>query len=296
MMLAAAKLALAPLLILQGRRVRRMALRLPEAAGEREAVLGEGSARLRLLSVGDSATAGVGAAPQREALAGRLAEHLAAQAGARVHWRLVARSGATTAEALQLLDESFAIAVPPAFAADGSRQSAGVAAPVAAALQAVGGAAPAGNAVAADAGAGIHPHVGVVALGVNDVTGQEPLRRWLGTMESLARRLERQHGVGLLVVSGLPPMHLFPALPQPLRWYLGACARRYDRALRDWAARRPATLFVPMPAMTDPALMGEDGFHPGPPAYAAWAEVLAQALLGALASGRAGPGSPAADR
>ena len=70
--------------------------------------------------------------------------------------------------------------------------------------------------------------IAVVAVGVNDVTGQAPLRRWLLEMEALVQRLERRHGARLLVVSGLPPMHLFAALPQPLRWYLGACARRYD--------------------------------------------------------------------
>ncbi len=70
MLLTAAKLALAPVLIVQGRRVRRLALRLPEAAGARAAVAGSGARPLRLLIVGDSATAGVGVARQRDALAG----------------------------------------------------------------------------------------------------------------------------------------------------------------------------------------------------------------------------------
>ena len=245
MLLVAAKLALAPLLILQGRRVRRLATRLPEAAGEREGLLGGGGEPLRLLIVGDSATAGVGAAHQREALAGRLAERLLERLPApapALRWRLVARSGVTTAEALALLEADGTDAGPAAaFAAD----------------------------------------VAVLAVGVNDVTGQLPVGRWLQRMEAIARRLEREHGARLLVVSGLPPMHLFPALPQPLRWYLGASARRYDRALWRWALRRPRTVFVPLPAMTDPSLMAADGFHPGPPAYSAWADALAAAIVAA---------------
>lgn len=71
------ELLLGPLLLWQGRRVRATALRLPEAAGPRTA---EGSA-LRLLIVGDSSAAGVGAAHQDEALAGRLAQALAARLG-----------------------------------------------------------------------------------------------------------------------------------------------------------------------------------------------------------------------
>ncbi|GAA4402276.1 SGNH/GDSL hydrolase family protein [Quisquiliibacterium transsilvanicum] len=260
MLLLAAKLALAPLLILQGSRVRRLATRLPEAAGEREALLGSGSGGgepLRLLIVGDSATAGVGAAHQREALAGRLAERLLERLPARaaaLRWRLVARCGATTADALALLEADAAAGTAAAFPAD----------------------------------------VAVLAVGVNDVTGQLPVGRWLQRMEAIARRLEREHGVRLLVISGLPPMHLFPALPQPLRWYLGASARRYDRALRKWASRRPRTVFVPLPAMTDPALMASDGFHPGPPAYRAWADALAAGIVAAgIDAARAGRSEPA---
>ena len=56
-----------------------------------------GAGRLRLLILGDSSAAGVGAATQDQALAGRLA---AALADLEPDWRLVARTGATTAAAL----------------------------------------------------------------------------------------------------------------------------------------------------------------------------------------------------
>lgn len=97
----ALKLALAPLLLAQGLRVRRRALVLPEADGAREGTAGTGAA-LRLLIVGDSSAAGVGAASQQEALAGQLAARLAARH--RVSWRLIARTGATTADTLDRLD------------------------------------------------------------------------------------------------------------------------------------------------------------------------------------------------
>lgn len=99
-MLAAAKLLLAPLLLWQGLQVRRKALRLPEAAGARSGVAGSGELRLRLLIVGDSSGAGVGAATQAEALAGRLSAALAQRLGGGVHWRLIAKTGHTTADAL----------------------------------------------------------------------------------------------------------------------------------------------------------------------------------------------------
>lgn len=238
MLMTAAKIALGPVLLLQGHAVRRNALRLPEPAGERAGVVGNGARELRLLIVGDSAIAGVGAAHQRDALAGQLAGRLALRLepqGLRLRWTLVARTGATTADAVELIDEAWAAT---------------------------------GEALRAD--------VAVVGAGVNDVTGQVPVARWLRTMDALAQRLSQRHGAGLIVLSGLPPMHLFPALPQPLRWYLGEQARRHDRALQRWASGRLGMLHVPLPTMTDPSAMASDGFHPGPPVYRAWAEALAE--------------------
>ena len=99
----AAKIAFAPLLLAQGLAVRRRALVLPEAAGPRDGEAGAGPP-LRLLIVGDSSAAGVGAAHQDEALAGRLVARLAAHH--QVSWRLIARTGATTASTLARLGET----------------------------------------------------------------------------------------------------------------------------------------------------------------------------------------------
>lgn len=96
MQLTLAKWLLGPVLLLQGRRVRATALRLPEAAGER-CCAGNG---LRLLIVGDSSAAGVGAGHQDEALAGRLAQALARRLGQPVGWQLVAVSGHRSSQAL----------------------------------------------------------------------------------------------------------------------------------------------------------------------------------------------------
>jgi lysophospholipase L1-like esterase len=98
----ALKLALSPLLALQAVGVRRTIPRLPEPEGPRTGRAGRG-APVRLLVVGDSSAAGVGVDRQSEALAEPLARQLAGAIGAQVQWRLVARSGVTTAQALELL-------------------------------------------------------------------------------------------------------------------------------------------------------------------------------------------------
>jgi lysophospholipase L1-like esterase len=228
---------LAPLLLRQGRRVRRDTPALPEAAGERSgrAALSRPGRPLRLLILGDSSAAGVGAATQDEALAGRLAQRLAAVVEGPLHWTLVARTGATTRDAIALLE-----AQPPASF-----------------------------------------DVAVVALGVNEATALRPARRWLADVDRLTRRLHERHRVRRVVWSGLPPMHRFPALPQPLRAVIGLHALGLDAALARWCAARPAqALHAPLPPMTEPSLAASDGFHPAPAAYALWADALLPAVLG----------------
>jgi lysophospholipase L1-like esterase len=99
----AAKLLLSPVIVVQAVATRARLPRLPEAGGAREGAVGRGP-RLRLLIVGDSSAAGVGVENQAQALAGHLPHALARLAHVNVHWRLVARSGVTSAQCLALLD------------------------------------------------------------------------------------------------------------------------------------------------------------------------------------------------
>lgn len=224
-----ATLVLGPLLAAQGRRVRRDTPRLPEPPGPRAGERGAGPP-LALLLVGDSSVAGVGAPSQEEALLGRTLDALAREH--RVRFRLVAKSGWTTAAALDALDAL----VPERI------------------------------------------DVAVVGLGVNDVTAGVSLERWLAQQATLRERLAARFGAGRIVVSGLPPMHRFPALPQPLRAWLGARARRHDRALEAALADEPRARFVPLRTFSAAATMGEDGFHPSPSLYREWAARVVAAI------------------
>jgi lysophospholipase L1-like esterase len=215
---------LGPVYALQGRYVRRVTPRLPEAPGPRAGTLGTGP-ELRLLLLGDSAAAGVGAPSQDEALCGRLTSELAHSF--RVSWALVARSGATTAGTTRHLSRS------PAARFD----------------------------------------VAVVSLGGNDVMGARPLPRWLEDVDELAAVLRTRFEVRHLLFSGMPPMHAFPALPQPLRWYLGARAHRFDQALTGWASQLECE-HIPL-TLAGLEQFASDGMHPGPVGYREWSVRLA---------------------
>jgi len=89
-----------PILITQGLWARRQAPTLPEPEGPRVGQTGDGPV-VRLLIVGDSSAAGVGVAHQQQALSGQLLQHLSPKL--RVDWRLAARTGNTTREALTML-------------------------------------------------------------------------------------------------------------------------------------------------------------------------------------------------
>ena len=221
-----ATIGLGPVLLAQGRYVRRVTPRLPEPEGLRQGVEGSGPP-LSLLILGDSSAAGVGVATQAEALSGRLVAALAP--AFRVSWKLVATSGFTSAEVLRLLEAE------PEQRFD----------------------------------------VVVTSTGVNDVTGSTARKQWLTVQRRLVELLQGRFQARHILLSSLPPMHHFPALPQPLRWYLGLRARRLNRDLRRWAQHHEGCEFVPIDFPANPALAASDGFHPGAEAYAIWASQLA---------------------
>jgi lysophospholipase L1-like esterase len=228
---ALATVALAPVLLLQGRHVRRTVALLPEPEGSRKGASGKGPL-LRLLVAGDSAAAGVGAQTQESALSGRLVAGLVESF--HVEWKLVAFTGATTADLLAHLEAL------PAEDFD----------------------------------------VVVTSLGVNDVTGRRSLNDWRRQQEQLVALLANKFHARLILLSGLPPMHRFPALPQPLRWYIGGRAKDFDRALASLADSRAGCEFVKLSYATmNPQTMAADGFHPGPAIYGLWAAEIVRRIV-----------------
>ena len=113
----------------------------------------------------------------------------------------------------------------------------------------------------------------LTGLGVNDITGGIPIRTWLKQTRALLDQIQQQTGAKLIIVSGLPPVHQFPLLPNPLRWVLGAEARRRDAALREMLTDHPFAKWMTLHLDLGPHNMSEDGFHPGPEVYREWARV-----------------------
>ena len=85
---------LAPVLLVQSRMLRSSIPRLPNAALPWTGSIA-GPNPVRLLVLGDSTAAGVGAETQADALSGNLARNIHDRFGRGTHWRAVGRNGAT---------------------------------------------------------------------------------------------------------------------------------------------------------------------------------------------------------
>jgi lysophospholipase L1-like esterase len=118
----------------------------------------------------------------------------------------------------------------------------------------------------------------LIAFGVNDTTAFRPVARWRDDLSELVEAVKVRCRPQLILLSGVPPVGRFPALPQPLRAVMGLKANALDAATRDIAAAMPQVLYVPL--ALDPAeaaLMAHDGYHPSAAGCVAWGSALANA-------------------
>jgi lysophospholipase L1-like esterase len=115
----------------------------------------------------------------------------------------------------------------------------------------------------------------VTSIGVNDVTHGTGLRKWIDQQGRIVMLLREKFHSEYIILSDVPPMHLFPALPQPLRWFFGTRARRFNSELKKFAGSYNCCETVTIEFPLEGDFMATDGFHPGAPAYTLWAEHVA---------------------
>ncbi len=119
----------------------------------------------------------------------------------------------------------------------------------------------------------------LTSLGVNDVLALTARATWLARQARLREVLRDKFGARLLILSGLPPVHSFPALPQPLRWHLGSRATEFNDHLAAAVAAEPDVRLLNLRFEATASMMASDGFHPGAPIYSEWAERAVQCIL-----------------
>lgn len=118
----------------------------------------------------------------------------------------------------------------------------------------------------------------VTSIGVNDVTHGTGPRKWIDRHGRIVRTLRDKFAARHIIFSGIPPIHLFPSLPQPLRWYMGARAKQFNDLLHAFAAGCGGCELAAPEFPPEPSYMAADGFHPGGPAYLFWGRHVAEII------------------
>lgn len=222
-----------PFLLPQALYVRRTAPRFSPADGPSYGSSGHGNPA-RLLAVGDSIIAGVGATVLSRALVGQTAEAISSSLRCCVSWQAHGASGYTSAKILQRLVPNL-----PDGPAD---------------------------------------YI-IVSVGVNDITGLTSLRKWRENLSLLLENLRTHSPDAAIAVAGMPPLHGFPLLPQPLRAAFGMRGRIFDDAARSVVARFPNTVHVPLDFDPEPHQFALDGYHPSEESYSEFGRYMADGLL-----------------
>ncbi|ENX60033.1 MULTISPECIES: SGNH/GDSL hydrolase family protein [Acinetobacter] len=118
----------------------------------------------------------------------------------------------------------------------------------------------------------------ITSIGVNDVTKLISAKSWLKQQKQLFTYIQRQFQPKLIIVSGVPPMQHFPALPNPLAWLFGKYAEQMNQALQQWLAPQSQFRFIQYDIEAFQAMdlpMASDGFHPSKEIYAIWGQQVA---------------------
>ena len=122
----------------------------------------------------------------------------------------------------------------------------------------------------------------ITSVGVNDVTKLISPEKWILQQQQFYAEIESRFSPKQVVVTGVPPMHLFPALPNPLGWLLGQYSSAMNKQLHQFVKTQPHYQLIQFDLAHFKALdlqMAEDGFHPSQEIYQLWAKEISQSIL-----------------
>jgi lysophospholipase L1-like esterase len=123
-----------------------------------------------------------------------------------------------------------------------------------------------------------HFDFAVLAIGVNDAKALHSVRRWQRDLRGILADLHQRQPRARLYVSAMPPLGLFPALPQPLRFLMGLQATRLRLVSENVTAALPYAKQLHPDFSFAPGLFASDGFHPSEAGYERWARNLVDVM------------------
>jgi lysophospholipase L1-like esterase len=118
----------------------------------------------------------------------------------------------------------------------------------------------------------------LVSVGVNDVTYLTRTNNWITNLNTIVELLNTKFGSPKVLLTGVPPIHLFTAIPNPLRWWLGLRAKRLNELMIGIVKGNEVSSVLSFDLPFQPEFLAEDGMHPSKLAYQAWADKAADAI------------------
>lgn len=128
-----------------------------------------------------------------------------------------------------------------------------------------------------------HFDVVISSVGVNDVTKLTSPKKWIQLQQQFYTEIENKFSPQLILVTSVPPMDLFPALPNPLGWLFGQYSSAMNQKLANFIQnkqlQRKATCYQLIQFdlahfKTLNLQMAKDGFHPSKEIYQIWAKEI----------------------
>ncbi|MGE8683195.1 MAG: SGNH/GDSL hydrolase family protein [Acinetobacter sp.] len=126
-----------------------------------------------------------------------------------------------------------------------------------------------------------HYDVVLTSVGVNDVTKLMSAKQWIKQQQDLYHLIQQKFSPTLVIAAGVPPMHLFPALPNPLSWLFGQYAKQMNVKLAQLVHTRSNMQWIEYDLQKYQALnldMAADGFHPSKEIYQIWGKTAANLI------------------
>ncbi len=262
-----------PIYLLQAIWVKKNTLKLPEPKGLREGIVRLNNAddsqlsidtevvsssepnTLSILVIGDSAAAGVGVETQQQALTGQTVQSLTALTSQQTTMTSLQTEPATQASYHKL---KWRLIAKSGYSTKNC-------------LNKLNHILSQAHQISAD--------TVIISLGVNDVLSPISAKTWISQQQQLCELLYTSLGCSQIIITSVPPMSAFPALPQPFRWFLGSRANEFNHALTQWIdhSSLPCEQLDMRESLSN-ATMAEDGFHPSAEIYQHWGKMAARLI------------------
>lgn len=212
-----------PLWLYQGLKLKKTAVRLPEAIGQRQFELKNQNAlekTYKLLVIGDSVAAGVGCDDITNSLAGSLAKTLLEVTGQNIDTQVIAKSGDKLKNTINNVANS---------TTENGRFNADLV---------------------------------VVSIGVNDAKGFTSTKRWSRQLLSFIELVQKHSPNCHIMIIPTPPLEQFPLIKPALSIVLGYRASRLNSKSIQIIKQCNNTHFYTGEFTTTPEHFASDGFHP----------------------------------